>query len=131
MKFENMILENVYLNGNIDRVDIYFRLPILQGIYLSNIVNLSIFIDGQESDPYSTWLRKGNFEIPFNHLSVFKYEYIDPKETISIIIKNPKALSQGKHKIEIQTTYLKYYENKHRQINKYQPFSCEVSNRFQ
>ena len=46
MKSENVMIENVYINGDIDRVEIYFRLPILQGIYMSNIVSLSIFIDG-------------------------------------------------------------------------------------
>lgn len=133
MKSENMMLENVYVNGEIDRVEMYFCLPIPQGVYMSNIVNLTIFIDGQEIDSCFIWFRKGNLEIPYNHLSILKHEYIDPKETISIIYKNRKALSQGCHKVEIQTSYLEYSEsseNKYRQINKYQPFSCVVNNRY-
>lgn len=133
MKPENMKLENVYLNGEIDRVEICFCLPITCGIYISNIISLSIFIDGQEIDSCNIWLKKGNFETPYHHLSLLNYEYIDPEDTISIIFKDRKALSQGCHKVEIQTSYLEYSEsceNKYRQINKYQPFSCVVNNRY-
>ena len=134
MKPENIKIENIYINGDFSRVEIYFQLPIACGIYMSNIISLSIFIDGLEIDPSNMLFRKGDLEIPYNHLSLLKYEYIDPKETISIFIKNPRALSQGNHKIEIQTTYLEYSkscDNNYRQINKYQPFLCEVTNRFQ
>lgn len=133
MKSANIKIENVYLNGDFSRVEIYFQLPITCGFYMSNIISLSIFIDGQEIDAVNIWHKKDNLEIPFNHLSILKHEYIDPKETISIICKNSRALSQGCHEVEIQTSYFEYSEsckNKYQQINKYQPFSCVVNNRY-
>ena len=83
MKSENKKIENIYINGDFSRVEIYFQLPITCGIYMSNIISLSIFIDGQEIDPGKIWFRKGDLEIPYNHLSLLKYEYIDPE------VRNP------------------------------------------
>jgi len=94
--------ETSLINNNRKGYEFFITPPNHQGINISNISCIKMYIDGHEIEKESIWIGKNDIEIPIEHLSIFGQDFWYAREKVKIIVRSCSELNVGRHNVEIK-----------------------------